>query len=358
MKDSLNFITIIVLIISCSSPFEPFDINYKHICYNKECSHWQIYLCDINGNSPKNISNNPNDDAYGPLWSPDGKFIAFRYDRENAAGSDIYLYDVSNGKKINITLEFTTTESAYPVCWSPDSRKLVYMYHKIGELPYYCIMKMDGTEKSKLLESEEHDIIDFCDFGNSILFTLDKKIFKRNLITHSTEFIVSLRDLGTHSIWVDDYNPISNELLCHEDSSSWNGGATFIIKKINLNTKRVDTLEIAEPEIKILRPVFSNDYSKVAFIERDYTNAISRIILLEKGKKTKLHELTNKNESYGTNNIEFSPRNRYITFTVTINVPNVWFRFYSKIYVLRILTKEAHVIDEGKDSHWNPINEF
>lgn len=358
IKTSIHILIIVMLIFSCNSSLEPIDINDKHIYYNREGPHWQIYISNINGDSPQNISNNPSDDAYGPLWSPDGRFIAFRYDRENAGGNDIYLYDVNGDRKINITSEFTTAENAYPVLWSPDNKKLIYYYQKIGELPYYCIMNLDGTEKSKLFNSVEHDIIDFCDYGNSILFSLNQNLFKKNLITNSTEFIVSLKDMGVYSTWVDDYNPVSNEVLCHEDSSRWNGGATFMIKKISLDTKRIDTLVIAEPGIKILRPVLSNDYSKVAFIERDYTNDISRIILLEKGKKTKLHELTTKNESYGINKIEFSPRNMYITFTVTVNVPNAWARFYSKIYVLQTLTKVAYVIDEGKDSHWNPINDF
>ena len=248
--------------------------------------------------------------------------------------------------------------SASPKLWSPDSRKLIYRYHKIGELSYYDIMNSDGTEKQRLFETESGSIIAFCDQGNSILYTQHQILYKINIITKSIETILNLEDMSIYSTWVDDYDPISNTILCHEDSSSWGAGATFLIKTIDLNTMEIDTLVLIENEIILLRPVFSNDYSKVAYIERDYLNNISRIILIEDDNKSELNRLTNENQSYGIYKIEFSPYDSYVTYTVRENIPGDWVRFKSYMYVLNIANNDARFVDKAEDSHWNSLGNF
>jgi len=171
----------------------------------------------------------------------------------------------------------------------------------------------------------------------------------------STEMILDFKKISKYSIYIDGYNPNSNTILCHEDSSSWNGGATFSIKKINLNTMEAETLVISENGIKLFRPVLSNDGTKIAYIERDYENEISRIILIKEGNKTKLNELTNKNESYGSYNIEFSPYDNYLIYTIREVANNEWISSIHNVYVLNIITKEAHLVTQAVDPHWNPL---
>lgn len=74
------------------------------LCYQKldDKSNWQVYTDNRSGTNSKNISNNSSNDAYSPLWSPDGKYIAFRYDRENTGGCDVYLYDIDSDNLISI----------------------------------------------------------------------------------------------------------------------------------------------------------------------------------------------------------------------------------------------------------------
>jgi len=354
---STAIIILYVLCIGCKDNVTNTSLNFEiHLCYQKQCnnSHWQIYIDNINGTIQKNISNNPNNDAYGPVWSPNGKYIAFRYDRENGTGSDIYLYNIFNAVKINITPEFTLSESASPKLWSPDSKKLIYYYHKIGEPPCYYIMNADGTEKKKLFESESVSLISFCDDGSSILFSKKQFLYKVNLLNMSTEMILDFKKMSNNSIYVDGYNPNSNTILCHEDSSSWDGGATFSIKKVNLNTKEVETLVVSENGIKLFHPVLSNDGSKIAYIERDNDNIISRIILIKEGNKIKLNELKNKNESYGAY-IEFSPHSNYLIYTVRKIFSNERVSITYDVYVLNIVTREAHIVTEAVDPHWNPL---
>jgi len=347
--------------ISCErnfSPFEPELLRDYSLVYNKQDKNcrWQIILNNIRGTNPQDISNNPYNDAYDPVWSPTGEYIAFRWDK-GIGGSDVYLYDMNGDNLINITNDLAMNESASPEMWTPDGKKLLYHYHKMGEPSYYYIMNSDGTEKQKLFETEAGSIIAFCDQGNSILYTQNQCLYKKNITTNSTELILNLKDVSVYSTWVDDYDPVSNTILCHEDSSSWDGGATFLIKKINLDMMETDTLVVAENQIKLLRPVFSNDYQKVAYIALDYKNSISKLILLENNKKKVLNSVSNE-KSYWIDKIEFSPYDSYITYTVSENIPGDWVGFKRYVYVLNIATKNARLIDEGNDPHWNPLINF
>jgi len=361
MKKTIS-ILLLAQLWSCERNLAPLEINYSSstgIVYNKQIQNrWQIILNNIEGSQPLNISNNPTDDAYNPRWSPDGNYIAFRYDRVASAGSDIYLYDVNDRKTENLTPEFGPAESASPKLWSPNSRKLVYHYHMIGEPSWYCIMQSDGSQKRKLQETESTEIIAFCDHGNSVIYAKSYFLYKKNIETESVESILNLRETGGYTTWVDDYDPMSNTLLCHEDSSTWNSGATYLIKKLNLNSMLTDTLVVAKEGTKLLRPIFANDYSKIAFIEHDYVNHISKIILLENGQRIELNKLTKNNEAYSFYRIEFSPYDTYITYTVSVVNSGDWFSQTSYVYILNIATKEAHFIDQGQDSQWNPLNSF
>jgi len=354
-------IIILIVINGCERNFSPFEPNFPYdnaLVYNKvdEQGRWQIFLNNIRGTKPQNISNNPYNDAYDPIWSPTGEYIAFRWDKD-IGGADVYLFDINGDSLINITKDLAMNESVYPEMWTPDGKKLLYHYHKMGEPFYYYIMNSDGTEKQKLFETGS-GFIAFCDQGNSILYNQNQSLYKKNIRNNSTELILNLKDISVYSTWVDDYDPVSNTILCHEDSSSWGAGATFLIKKINLNSMQIDTLVVSEKGITLLRPVFSNDYQKVAYIERDYINHISKIILLEDGKRTELNRLTKENESYGWYKIEFSPHDSYITYTVLEDIPGDWVRFNRYVYVLHIATQKTFFIDQAVAPHWNPLINF
>jgi hypothetical protein len=338
----------------------PIEMTSQEVCYQKlgNDSHWQIFTDNRFGTDSKNISNNPSDNAYGPIWSPDGKFIAFRYDRSGDTGADTYLYDVNNDTTLNITSELISTESATPKFWSSDSRRILYYYHKIGENYYYGLMDYNGTNKQLLFIADDVKIIAFCDLGGSILYTKGQLLYKYNIATLSSEQVLNFNNFGNYSIYVDDYNESSNTILCHEDSSRSSSGATFLIKEINLSTGKMDTLVTAEKGIILLRRIYSNHYSKIAYITRDYTNDISKILLLENGKKTELNELTETNLSYATYGIEFSPQDNYITFTVNNILVNETVSYEHTVYIIDINNTQTYLIKEAIDSHWNPLINF
>ena len=125
----INLFFFILIINGCEknfSPFEPELLRDYSLVYNKqdENCRWQIFLNNIRGTNPQDISNNPYNDAYDPVWSPTGEYIAFRWDK-NIGGADIYLFDMDEDRLINITKDLAQSESAYPEIWSPDGKRLL-----------------------------------------------------------------------------------------------------------------------------------------------------------------------------------------------------------------------------------------
>ena len=86
----------------------------------------EIYIVPVTGGTPKNISNNPANDSQ-PLYSPDGKYIAYRMMRRAGFESDrreLVLYERASGKRINLTDTFDYRVD--DVVWSPDSKSLFF----------------------------------------------------------------------------------------------------------------------------------------------------------------------------------------------------------------------------------------
>ncbi|HEY5615690.1 MAG TPA: DPP IV N-terminal domain-containing protein, partial [Bacteroidota bacterium] len=86
----------------------------------------ELYVVPLEGGEPKNISDNPANDTQ-PLYSPDGKYIAYRAMKRPGFEADrnyLVLYERSTGKRI--TLTEGSDYSVNEVLWTPDSKALIF----------------------------------------------------------------------------------------------------------------------------------------------------------------------------------------------------------------------------------------
>jgi Tol biopolymer transport system component len=81
----------------------------------------EIYIVDIDDGSVARLTDNQAND-YEPVWSPDGRRVAFNSVRED--GRQVHMMDVRTGE-ITRVLE-DSDRSAHPA-WSPDGRFLAYI---------------------------------------------------------------------------------------------------------------------------------------------------------------------------------------------------------------------------------------
>jgi dipeptidyl aminopeptidase/acylaminoacyl peptidase len=117
------------------------DLMYRHWNYWYDYSYSHVLVAKFNGSSvsgEKDIMQDqkfespdaPYFDEAEISWSPDGKYVAYTskklkgIDYARSTNTDIYLFDVSTGKEINIT-EGNMGYDRYPV-FSPDGTKIAY----------------------------------------------------------------------------------------------------------------------------------------------------------------------------------------------------------------------------------------
>jgi dipeptidyl aminopeptidase/acylaminoacyl peptidase len=117
------------------------DLMYRHWNSWSDYSYSHIFVASFNGSivsEEKDIMEEqrfesptaPYFDEAEISWSPDGRFIAYTSKRLNgiadarSTNSDIFLYDLTSSKEINIT-EGNRGSDKYPV-FSPDGSKIAY----------------------------------------------------------------------------------------------------------------------------------------------------------------------------------------------------------------------------------------
>ena len=100
---------------------------------------------------PKNITaDNPASDT-SPLYSPDGRYIAYRAQQRPGYESDrfrLMLYDRKTGEKKNLTEDFDRWVGTFT--WSPDSSSyIISTLESEGKAPIYSLLSQIGENVSK-----------------------------------------------------------------------------------------------------------------------------------------------------------------------------------------------------------------
>jgi dipeptidyl aminopeptidase/acylaminoacyl peptidase len=119
----------------------------------------------------KNITaENPASDST-PLYSPDGKYIAYRAQSRPGYESDrfrLMLYDRKTGEKKNLTEDFDHWVGSF--AWAPSSVRIFFSAEDKGESPIYTIeAEPMGTETQEVVRGFDDDIVLTRDY--TLLFT-------------------------------------------------------------------------------------------------------------------------------------------------------------------------------------------
>jgi dipeptidyl aminopeptidase/acylaminoacyl peptidase len=129
-------------------------------------------------------ADNPASDST-PLYSPDGRYIAYRAQQRPGYESDrfrLMLYDRKTGEKRNLTEDFDRWVGTY--AWGPDSKKLYFASENKGELPIYELNRdpqaifgqqgrvcADCARYIRELVGQFNDDLALIPDGNTIVFT-------------------------------------------------------------------------------------------------------------------------------------------------------------------------------------------
>jgi dipeptidyl aminopeptidase/acylaminoacyl peptidase len=96
-----------------------------------------IFVVPITGGEPKKLSTSPGGDST-PLYSPDGKWLAWRMQKRAGYESDrfrLVVFNRTSGEIRNLTEDFD--QWVETIAWSPDSKMIYFTSENKGEAPIY-----------------------------------------------------------------------------------------------------------------------------------------------------------------------------------------------------------------------------
>ncbi len=124
-----------------------FAPDARELCYvsNHDSNEWEttnkdLWLVSTEGGNAKNITDE--NEAYDgePLYSPNGRYIAFKMQKIPTYESDRFrlaIYDRRTGKKTILTESFDYWVDAF--AWAPDSRSIYFTAEVKGHVPLYKV---------------------------------------------------------------------------------------------------------------------------------------------------------------------------------------------------------------------------
>lgn len=110
----------------------------------------EVFIVPITGGTPKKISSSPGSDST-PLYSPDGRYIAYRSQARAGYESDrfrLFLYDRKSGTTTGLTKNFDRWVEAF--AWAPDSSAIYFVSEDHGTAPLWRVA-VNGGEPQKVI---------------------------------------------------------------------------------------------------------------------------------------------------------------------------------------------------------------
>jgi dipeptidyl aminopeptidase/acylaminoacyl peptidase len=126
-----------------------FSPDGQEICYTSNhdknpaaSTNNDLWIVPVSGGQAKNITaDNPASDST-PLYSPDGRYIAYRAQQRPGYESDRFtlnLYDRKSGKKTRFSTPSKVDSWVGTFAWAPDSSRIYFVAQDKSESPLYSV---------------------------------------------------------------------------------------------------------------------------------------------------------------------------------------------------------------------------
>jgi Tol biopolymer transport system component len=131
---------------------------------------FEIYVMSLDGTGQTRVTNDPAIDR-DPAWSPDGQQIAFT--RNDGVGADIYVVDITGGTASRLTSFPGLNEEP---AWSPNGQTIAFTSVRFGLLRQIWVMDANGFNQRPLLAPHPGDDLEpeWSPDGQRLAFTSDR----------------------------------------------------------------------------------------------------------------------------------------------------------------------------------------
>ncbi|MFL6257076.1 MAG: S9 family peptidase, partial [Pyrinomonadaceae bacterium] len=145
-----------------------------------------IFVVSVTGGEPRRLTGDNKGADSTPLYSPDGRFLAYRSQATPAFESDrwrLMLYDLKAHTTRELTAKFDANVEGF--IFAPDSRSIYFASGERGEQPIFNISLDDGSVR-KLVNGFNDDV----KISNDSHFL----VFTRSDAAHATEIYTARMD--------------------------------------------------------------------------------------------------------------------------------------------------------------------
>ena len=129
------------------------------------------YVQEISGGTKNITADNPASDST-PLYSPDGRYIAYRAQQRPGYESDRFrltLYDLKTGKRTDLTEGFDHWVGTF--VWTPDSKTIAFSAEHEGHALVYALDAASAQTSRRALVAGFNDDLAVAPDGKTLVFT-------------------------------------------------------------------------------------------------------------------------------------------------------------------------------------------
>src|SRR5580704_1161490 len=150
----------------------------QEVCYSMNAdaapaasTNADLYVVSIKGGDPVKISSTPGADS-SPLYSPDGKYIAWRAQFRAGYESDrwrLLVLERATGKLVNLTETMDRWVNSFT--WSPDSTRIFFTTNDRGRQAIQLISVTGGAARNVVSGDSEVDDMQLSRDGKTMIYT-------------------------------------------------------------------------------------------------------------------------------------------------------------------------------------------
>ena len=229
---------------------------------------WEIFISEISGNKqPEQITRGPGG-KFNPIWSPDGKTLAYMQDLKGSESYHLHLFNIATCEDKDLSANMT-----YPLHphydWTPDGNYLVYISIEKG---FYGIYKQSIVDEQIIpICSFKQPLRDICLSPNGEILAIEAEAAG----TESSIILVPIKtgekkDLSENGSVLPAMNPSwspdGSKLVFSSNISGYYDIGIFEIES--------ETIEwLSRGETEDLQPVWSPSGDQLAYIQNQGCSA-------------------------------------------------------------------------------------
>jgi dipeptidyl aminopeptidase/acylaminoacyl peptidase len=196
-----------------------------------------VFIVPVKGGEPKRITGSNQGADASPLYSPDGRYLAYRSQATAGFESDrfrLMLYDRQTGQSRSISEQLDSNVEGFT--FSPDSQKIYFSASERGHQPVYS-MGVSGGTINKLVSEGFNDDVHVTTDGRALVFSRSTGARPTEIYRSNSDGSGVAQVTRTNDSFINEFN------LQPLEEVNWTGGAGakvsgFVVKPPNFSASK------------------------------------------------------------------------------------------------------------------------